>query len=201
MSEYDFGTQVRTYTGEEKCRGLVDWLNRDGQTPAGLRIQAWLSFLHVLSEAAPSLGGAVGTFDLKEVIAALAKGQGGPRAESVRRLLKDPGFPRVHVHVKVKFEGVGESRRIVPLIVADTVEGEALLRVLRISQEGVLDRVKKCPRCGNWFFARFKHQRFCKRECQQKHFRESPAWKAHRNQWARNYYKETRFKRQMPNTD
>jgi hypothetical protein len=142
----------------------------------------------------------VGTLDLKEVIAALAKGQGGPRAESVRRLLKDPGLPKVHFHVNVKFEGVGETCRIVPLIVADTVEGEKLLTVLRISQEGVLDRVKKCPGCGKWFFARFRHQRFDKMKCQQEHFRNSAAWKARRNQWARNYYKQTRSKKQMPNT-
>jgi ribosomal protein S27AE len=199
MSEDNQGTQLRTYTGEEECRALVDWLNRDGQTPAGLRIQTWLSFLHVLSEAAPSLGGAVGTLDLKEVIAALAKDQGGSRAESLRRLLKSPGLPNDHVRVKVKFEGVGEARRIVPLIAADTAEGEALLTVLRISQKGVLDRVKKCPRCGKWFFARFSHQRFCRTKCQQEHFRKSAAWKAHRNQWMRNYYKQTRSRKQMPN--
>lgn len=188
--------RLRTYTGEEECRALVEWLNRYGQTPAGLRIQAWISFLHVLSEAAPSLAGAVGTLDLKEVIAALAKGQGS-RAESLRRLLKDPGLPKVRIHVKVKFEGVEETRRVVPVITADTVEGEALLTALRISQKGVLDRVRKCPRCGKWFFARFRHQRFCHQECQQKHYRDSEAWKEHRREWMRDYYRTNRAK-EMP---
>jgi hypothetical protein len=191
VSEQSHRTPLRTYTGEEECRAMVDWLNRNGQTPAGLRIQAWLSFLHVLSEAAPNLAGAVGTLDLKQVIAAVAKGQGGSRAESVRRLLKDPGLPKVRVRVKVAFEGVGETRRVVPVIAADTVEGEALLTVVRISQMGVLDRVRKCPLCGKWFFARFRHHRFCQTKCQQEHFRDSDAWKEHRRAWMRDYYRKT----------
>ncbi len=195
MSEKNRRTLLRTYTGEEECRAMVAWLNKDGQTPAGLRIQAWISFLHFVSKAAPSLAGAVGTLDLKRVIAAVAKGQGGSRAESLRRLLKDPGLPKDRVRVKVTFEGVGETRRVVPVIAADTVEGEALLTVVRISQKGVLNRLKKCPRCGKWFFARFRHQRFCQPKCQQEHFRDSDAWKAHRREWMRDYYR----KKQMPN--
>ena len=196
MLDKNAGLRLRTYTGEEECRPLVEWLNRHGQTPAGLRIQAWLSFLHVLSEAEPSVAGAVGTRDLKEVIAALAKGQGS-RAESLRRLLKDPGLPKNRLRVKVKFECVGETRRVVPVIAADTVEGEAQLTALRISQKGVLDRVKKCPRCGTWFFARFQHQRFCKTKCQQKHYRDSDAWKAKRRVWMRDYYARNRKKEML----
>ncbi len=191
MSEQSHRTPLRTYTGEEECRPLVEWLNRNGQTPAGLRIQAWLSFLHILSEAAPSLGGAGGTLDLKGLIAAVAKGQGGSRAESLRRLLKDPGIPKVRLRVKVKFEGVGETRRVVPFVAADTVEGETLLIALRVSQKGVLDRVRKCPWCGKWFFARFQHQCFCQTKCQQEHFRDSDAWKEHRREWMRDYYRKT----------
>lgn len=195
MSERGHHAQLRTYTGEEECQALVDWLNRDGRKRAGLRIQTWLSFLHVLSEAAPSLGGAPGILDLEKVIAALAKGQGGSRTESLRRLLRSVGVPKVHVRVRIKFEDVGGTRRVVPVIAADTVEGEALLTVLRISQKGVLNRVRKCPRCGRWFFARFRHQRFCQLTCQQKHFRDSEAWKEHRREWMRDYYR----KKQMPN--
>jgi hypothetical protein len=38
---------------------------------------------------------------------------------------------------------------------------------------------------------RFRHQRFCKTECQQEHFRDSEAWKERRREWMRDYYRKT----------
>jgi hypothetical protein len=194
--EVDRGPHRRTYAGEEECRALANWLNQNGQTPAGLRIQSLLTFAHVLSQAAPVVVGDREARDLKEVVSSLHRawkslphGQGVARAESLRRLAKSVGVPKVRVRVKVKFAGAGPARRLFLVLAADSVEGEAVLSVLRLSQKGILDRVRKCPCCGRWFFARFRHQHFCETKCQQKQYRTSESWKAHRREWAREYYR------------
>jgi hypothetical protein len=206
MSEDNHGTQARTYTGEGECRPLVNWLNRQGKTRAGFKIQALLTYARDMSQARSKAVDDRELHDLEEAVSkqvrfweSLPDAQAAERAQRLRRVLKTVGVPKVKVSVKVKFEDAGPSLRLLLVPAAETSEGEALLSVLSLSEKGVLDRVRKCPRCGKWFFARFRHQRFCKTKCQQKHFRDSAAWKAHRNQWMRNYYRQTRSRKQMPN--
>lgn len=76
---------------------------------------------------------------------------------------------------------------------------KAVLRMVRLGQQGVLDRVQQCLKCETWFFARFRHQRFCSVKCQQSHYKSSEAWKAHRREWARVYYSNNCRKKRMPN--
>lgn len=203
MPESGERSPPRTYAGQEECRPLVDWLNQNGQTDAGLRIQSLLTFAYVLSKNASGLVGPSGTLDLEEAISSLYRAwkslpgdKGVARAESLRRLAKSVGVPKVSVSVKVKFEGTGLARRLYLVLAADRAEGEAVLTILRLNQEGISDRVRKCPSCGTWFFARFRHQQFCKTKCQQKSYRTSEGWKAHRRDWARKHYREYLRKKQ-----
>jgi ribosomal protein S27AE/uncharacterized protein YodC (DUF2158 family) len=191
------GPRLRTYTGEEECRPLVRWLNREGKTRAGFKIQALLTYARILSQALPKAAGDRDLRDLEEAVAeqvsyweSLPNAQTADRAKRLRRILKTVGVPKVKVSVKVKFEDAGPSQRLLLVPAADTPKGEALLSALRLSEKGILDRVRKCPRCGKWFFARFRHQRFHHLKCQQKHFRDSDAWKEHRREWMRDYYKK-----------
>lgn len=57
--------------------------------------------------------------------------------------------------------------------------GKATFALLRLVQDGRLDRLRKCDNCRILFYARFKHQRFCNeasKNCQWKYYH-SPEWR------------------------
>jgi hypothetical protein len=66
-------------------------------------------------------------------------------------------------------------------------KGQALNCLIYLSEHGRLDRLRECPRCKMWLYARFSHQRFCSKKCQQAYYWASPEWKAHRREWMRDY--------------
>jgi len=66
-------------------------------------------------------------------------------------------------------------------------EGDALQCVLKFHQEGLLSRVARCKQCNEWFYARSTISLFCKKACQQRHFRLSPQARAKRNSYMRDY--------------
>ena len=68
-------------------------------------------------------------------------------------------------------------------------EGDVVLALLRLSEEGFLDRVRKCQFCSKWLFARFSHQQYCSSQCQLKSYKSSESWKKHRREWTRDYRK------------
>ena len=60
-----------------------------------------------------------------------------------------------------------------------TSEGKAAVALLALIQKARVDRIRRCPCCRTWFYARFKHQRFCpdpEKECQWSHYH-SPEWR------------------------
>jgi hypothetical protein len=67
---------------------------------------------------------------------------------------------------------------------------EALELILKLTLVGDLARLRQCPRCHNWLFARFRHQAFCSTKCQQKNYTHTEAWKAHRRKYMRSYYEK-----------
>ena len=66
-------------------------------------------------------------------------------------------------------------------------DGTALRMILDFARAGYLTRLRKCLRCHNWLYAKFKHQEFCSTKCQQKHYAISPEWKAKRRDYMRRY--------------
>jgi ribosomal protein S27AE len=203
MSESDHRSQMRTYTGEEECRALVDWLNREGKTGGGLKIQTLLTYAHDLSQAGPISAVRGQEMPLRVAVSEQVRFWesaispiAAKRAARLRRVLKMVGVPKVGVTVNVRVDDTGRLRLV---LATGRPWGEALLTTLRLDEMGVIDRVRKCPRCGKWFFARFRHQRFCQLKCQQKHFRESEAWKEHRRRWMRDYYRKTRDRKAHAN--
>jgi hypothetical protein len=65
----------------------------------------------------------------------------------------------------------------------DTSEGLIAFALLSLFYQGRLSRIRQCLHCRTWFYARFKHQRFCRfSNCQWRHYH-SPEWrKQHREQ-------------------
>jgi hypothetical protein len=50
--------------------------------------------------------------------------------------------------------------------------------VLYLASEGLLEKVRKCDRkgCGQWFYAKKRHQRFHSADCQQWTLRHDRKW-------------------------
>ena len=64
-------------------------------------------------------------------------------------------------------------------------EPGAIQKMLALSRNGYLDRVRTCVACEQWFYARFSHAKFCSRGCQQRYFRSSEDFKEHKKQYMR----------------
>lgn len=65
-------------------------------------------------------------------------------------------------------------------------ESDAMSSLLRLAEQGRLNRLRKCA-CGQWFYARFNHQRFCAQPCQQRDFRTTDEFRAYRRKYMRTY--------------
>jgi len=63
----------------------------------------------------------------------------------------------------------------------------AAMYMARLSDLGLLGRVRSCGWCTSWFFAKYDHQKYCKQRCQQKGYAVSPDWRRHRREYMRNY--------------
>jgi hypothetical protein len=68
---------------------------------------------------------------------------------------------------------------------------EALELILRLTQIGYLNRLRRCPRCRKWLYARSRQQTYCSVKCQQQTFTQTEGWKAHRREYMRQYYHKT----------
>jgi len=77
----------------------------------------------------------------------------------------------------------------------DAQQGLALTRLLHMADQGLIGRVRKCAKesCGRWFYAKFEHQRFHAKRCQQEKFKTSPEWQEQR----REYMKQLRHEKKL----
>jgi hypothetical protein len=64
-------------------------------------------------------------------------------------------------------------------------EEDAVVAIVDLARAGVLYKIRHCH-CGDWFFAKFIHQRFCCLCCQQKYYRSSDDYKAMRRAYMKN---------------
>ncbi|MGI9103497.1 MAG: hypothetical protein ACR2IF_13755 [Terriglobales bacterium] len=71
-------------------------------------------------------------------------------------------------------------------------EPRAVQSIARLVQLGLIGRVRPCEHCERWFFARFKHQVFCRPICQQRWHVESEGEKKQRAKYMRARRREER---------
>jgi hypothetical protein len=64
-------------------------------------------------------------------------------------------------------------------------EGDAIVQIIELAQVGEIARIRRCT-CGDLFFFRFAHQKFCCVGCQQEFYRSSPEYKAMRRTYMKN---------------
>lgn len=75
--------------------------------------------------------------------------------------------------------------------VLDMDDGSSIQLILDLARAGYLNRLRRCHCCRQWLYARFKHQNYCSTKCQQKHYAQSPDWKAKRRDYMREYRQRT----------
>jgi hypothetical protein len=65
--------------------------------------------------------------------------------------------------------------------------GLALVALYELVSQGIISRVRKCQRdeCGRWFWAKFEHQKFDSKRCQEQSYHDAPAWKKRRAAYMR----------------
>jgi ribosomal protein S27AE len=80
-------------------------------------------------------------------------------------------------------------------------ESDAIRCLVQLAEEGLLERMRECPKCGKWLYATFRHQRFCSTKCQQTHYKSSEEWKSHRRVWMRNYRRHLVTKNALTRSD
>jgi hypothetical protein len=66
-------------------------------------------------------------------------------------------------------------------------EHRAVLSLTKLLELRLLDRIRSCSQCTTWFFARYRHSKFCKTVCQQKHYALSPEFRDARRTYMREY--------------
>jgi hypothetical protein len=83
-------------------------------------------------------------------------------------------------NVDVDKGGVIDARRVeeLPLV----------LTAIRLAEQGLIDRVQRCPIDRRWFYARTKDSRFCGSECRNVFHQRNPKDKERRRKWARDNY-------------
>lgn len=64
-------------------------------------------------------------------------------------------------------------------------EADAIVAIVDLARAGLLCKIRRCH-CGDWFFARFVHQKFCCVRCQQKYYRSSEDYKSMRRLYMKN---------------
>jgi hypothetical protein len=189
----------RWYPGEFWAKHLVEWLNKNSGRASGRRIGELLKEMRRVTET------------LEPRWEQVADSKGG---QMLMRRARDenPSNLNAELHEKInrslsKYEMLPEVRFgtrvdapnawLVRWCTRETQhgsntpvpqsEGGAVGLILQLAERGVVHRVSECSECGNWYFARFSHQKFCGGACQKKHFRDSEEWRAKRREYMREY--------------
>ena len=165
---------------------LIRWLN-DGPTASTRNITTWIDEAHRLTAVARELWEGCDEKEMASleqiadhIDAIISKYRAVPRLLSPE-LWEDPEEgPRFIWEWELEMSP------------ADLNEWNAVLAVMRLSDRGVLLRVRRCAAadCRRWYYAKFPHMRFHLASCKQRHKTSSEAFKAHRREYMKGYYRQ-----------
>jgi len=179
--------QPREFTGEFEAGRLIIWLrgNEYGALKGVIRVsdQTTSEFRRVhrvlkLAQQALALGRSYRTTEASK------------KRERVRLLQQiDSYLRRYNFRLRVA-DSLGPDWTERNLRSIDPSEAQAVVYLLNLADLGLIDRIRQCGWCTTWFYARFKHQRFCKTECQQSAYAKTTDWREHRRDYMRKYRRE-----------
>lgn len=164
---------------------LIRWLN-DGPTASTRNITTWIDEAHRLTAVARELWEGCDEKDMASleqiadrIDAIISKYRAAPRLFS----------PELWEHPEKGPRFIWGLEHMSP---ADLSEWNAVLAVMRLSDRGLLLRIRRCAAadCRRWYYAKFPHMRFHSESCKQRHKRSSEAFKAHRREYMKKYYRE-----------
>ena len=168
------GTPERTYRGEAEARFLVNLLNRGGM----MHQESLPGIILALQE----LG------DCRSMSRDRLWREKSPKIQAMNKILRQ--F-QARPLLRLLSPPLGDGFRLEwQRIEGDDLELQAVLRAVKLTQEGQIASLKKCanPDCNLWLFARFEHQRFCSESCKEYFHRFNEADKKRRREWARENY-------------
>ena len=194
----------RLYRGELAADELIQWLNTGATTKAKRTVAGMIDCVH-------------GFLRISRPMAHWPRGKPIPAGGAYfgRRAMRlpFPGKERQAVKLLRQFNEVlgkyayspmiwnlledgahlewGPDERLVGTSSPALEESQYVLQVAELTRDGWIGSVLTCAHCSQWFYRRFKHQRFCSTACQQAHYRSTPEWKAHRAAWMREYRRTT----------
>jgi hypothetical protein len=164
MTNIQSHLHMREYWGELDAGPLVLWLNKAGEQNALTRLIR--------------LNGEGRSDEIRQDVAKFVRWHHIAFAPAVLSVADD--------RWEIEWRMVGsmtpvsrKTRRLFGLGATRPAFGLAFIALLRLADRGLLGRVRKCDRqeCGRWFYARFNHQLFHSRPCQERTYRTDPAWK------------------------
>jgi hypothetical protein len=65
---------------------------------------------------------------------------------------------------------------------------DKVLKLDEMESLEAINRLRRCARCGSWFWSRVMNQRYCSEDCRVRHYHASPAGKKYKREWARKDY-------------
>ena len=174
---------ARTYLGEESAKPLLTWLNSRDRKESDT--------IEQLKEAIDVLDG------YRKFIPPKRRRQGelakiNLRSRNGTHIFESINvWPQIRAHTDTSLGSNGRSIRPgrwlfgwQPVDRKGMKEAQAfaLVTLFELASQDLAWRVRKCakPGCGQWFWARFEHQKFHARPCQEQHYHSTPAWKAQR---------------------
>ncbi len=165
------------FVGEDEAHDLLIWMNTN-QYPIG----RWVTSKH----RRPAFGRVFQIFELAKEVESSLSGHDPQITSKIRRLNKavDQYIFRPRFPDPPRFSLTWRSTKPEKVIPS---EHRAILSLLKLLELRLLFRVRACSWCTAWFFARYKHSKFCKTAHQQKHYASSLEFKDERRTYMREY--------------
>jgi hypothetical protein len=79
-------------------------------------------------------------------------------------------------------------------VIASAIRRNAVSATCALVRYGLLDRVRRCLRCGRWFFAKKSDSKYCGRNCQTRPSEEN---KRRKREYAKRRYREEKEREQQ----
>jgi hypothetical protein len=199
----------RSVPGRARAYTTVRWLNISMGTPANARIIGLLKIIQNLeaqTNQTKPRGVRLLTWKVAHPSAVQKSNQrrvSRLATELNRRLSRYKIYPEIFPRRKgrwfLRWRPLvkGSETQITVSAAGDTetypfTDGDILLRILGLAEAGDLHRLRKCWQCGNWLFARVRHQNYCNSKCQQLNFRTSDKFKDKRKRYMRKHRRDER---------
>lgn len=174
----------RTGLGEKAGTVLVDWLNHTGsyrrkkRTPAHRRIERLLDSIHFLMSGLWNHGPSQLTHASDEVV-----------FESVQKQLS-----RYRMYPQIDGRKTGNLGMRTVLVPSPSDEAKAVWIVTWLGDRALLWAVRRCRRCGRWFYARKPRHFFDTTNCRVAHAQSTPGFRRQRAERVRRKRLEERDK-------